>query len=74
MNYFKVIEWSVEELIVNLCAAAGFMERIVFRPVHKLVLFALEVKWCDNVNFNSETPVRQDPERVSSAGQKKWAN
>ena len=42
----KVIERSVEKLIVNLRAVLlRCMERDLFLAAHKLVLFAKEAKW-----------------------------
>ena len=63
MDDVKVIGWSVDELIVNLCAVLlRCMERGLFLAAHKLVLFAKEVKWCGKLY--SGTAVRHDPERV----------
>ena len=59
----KVIERSVEELIVNLRAVLlRFMERGSFLAAHKLVRFAKEVKWFDKLY--SGTAVKHDPGRV----------
>ena len=63
MDDVKVIGQSMEELIVNLRAVLlRFMERGLFLAVHKLILFAIEVKWCGKIY--SGTAVRHDPGRV----------
>ena len=59
----KVIGWPVEELVVNLLAVLlRCIKRGLFLAVHKLVLFAKEVKW--RGKLYSGTAVRHDPGRV----------
>ena len=63
VDVVKVIGRSVKELIVNLRAVLlRFVERGLFLEVHKLVLFAKEVKWCGK--RYSGTAVRNDPGHV----------